>query len=424
MKYLVFTILSIFLSFFSDAQNPLSLKECHELAVQNYPLVKQKDLIKQFEEERIQQLSKNFLPKVDLNLQASYQSDVTSLNASGATGIPIGLLPNLSKDNYKVNLDIQQLIWDGGITKMKKKIESMEGRIKEQNLAIELYKVKDHINQLFFSNLLLDKQIKILKLTKENLQKTIKELTLLVEQGMALQSDLDMLKAESITIDQKVTELKHNQISVLQMLSIYINKEISPTQVFALNTNTKILELTNMRPELKSFDLNLLKFEINKSVIDASKRPFIVANGKFGYGRPALNMLSNDFDTYYKLSVALKWNLWDWNKKKSEKNLLSIQSAMINKQKETFKYNINIQHQKLLTEIQKYQDFIEQDVNITELRSNILKTSKSKLNSGTITSASYITEFNKEIQSKLNFEYHKIQLELAKQNLKQLLGHN
>lgn len=424
MKKVTLLILLLSLMLLSTAQDILHLKDCYDLAINNYPLIKQKKLFKTIEKNRISQLEKNFLPTLNLNLQATYQSDVTMLSIDDAAAIMLGMnLPNISKDQYKASLDIQQLIWDGGLTREQKKIESLDRQINDQDLEVELYKIKDRINQLFFNNMLLEKQLNILSLSRESLIKNIEALNHLVEQGMALKSDVDVLSAEVFTIDQQMTGLHHNRLAITNMLGFYMGKEMNADQKFNFYESELNLEnLTINRPEIRNFELNREKQQATMLKIDASKLPIISGNGQFGYGRPALNMLSNNFDKYYKVGLNLSWKLWDWNKKNTDKKLLGLRSDIIKTQQETFEHNIWINYKQNNSEVIKLEAFLVQDQKIIELRTNIKATAESKLKKGSLTSAEYLTEFNKETQSKLNFEYHKIQLALAKLNLKYNLG--
>ncbi len=421
MRNLIIVLAVAFSFSNSYAQKILSLKECHQLATQNYPLLKQKVLIKEFEQEQLELLKHNYLPQFNLLLNASYQSDVSSLSSAGS--LPISL-PDISKDQYRANLDIKQLIWDGGINESRKSIIKLDQQIQDQEVEISLYQVKDKINQLFFSYILLDKQIKVLGLNTESIQAQADDLKLLIDEGMALQSDLDILKAEIINLNQKTTDLKFSQNGIRSMLSVYLGKEISANTKFESLNETISLNLNNNRLELKSFELSQSRLNTSKSLIDTYNKPKLYANGQLGYGRPGLNMLSNDFDSYYKIGISLNWKLWDWNKKKTEKKMLDIQSGLVQKQRETFEHNVKVSQQKINEEIKKFRAFITQDKDLIKLRRNIVKVSESRLKNGTITSAEYITELNKKIQAELNYEYHNVQLSLANQNLKYLLGHD
>ncbi len=420
-KFSIYIFL-LFLTLSASSQDTLKLFDCYRMAEENYPLINQKELIDKIDEYKQIQLKRNYLPSINLNLQASYQSDVTKIpfDLSG-----MGLsIDEMSKDQYKANLDIHQLIWDGGITKEQQQIDKVDTKLNQQNLKVELYKIKDQVNRFFFNALLLEKQIAVLELSKENIQNNIQKLQSIVEQGMALKSEVQTLEAEKISIEQNITELKFSRLAMLRMLSFLTGREIGAEQQFDYDANSLSLESINQinRPEITSFELERDKQKAFMAKIDASKLPQIVGFGQIGYGRPALNMLSNDFEEYYIIGLNLKWNIWDWNKRNTDKEMLSIQSKMIENQQKTFEHNIWVKHQQNITEVTKLESFISQDKEIIKLRSDIRANAEDKLNNGSLTSGDYLTELNKETQSKLNFEYHKIQLALAKINIKYSLG--
>ncbi len=420
-KFSIYIFL-LFLTLSASSQDTLKLFDCYRMAEENYPLINQKELIDKIDEYKQIQLKRNYLPSINLNLQASYQSDVTKIpfDLSG-----MGLsIDEMSKDQYKANLDIHQLIWDGGITKEQQQIDKVDTKLNQQNLKVELYKIKDQVNRFFFNALLLEKQIAVLELSKENIQNNIQKLQSIVEQGMALKSEVQTLEAEKISIEQNITELKFSRLAMLRMLSFLTGREIGAEQQFDYDANSLSLESINQinRPEITSFELERDKQKAFMAKIDASKLPQIVGFGQIGYGRPALNMLSNDFEEYYIIGLNLKWNIWDWNKRNTDKEMLSIQSKMIENQQKTFEHNIWVKHQQNITEVTKLESFISQDKEIIKLRSDIRANAEDKLNNGSLTSADYLTELNKETQSKLNFEYHKIQLALAKINIRYSLG--
>ncbi|NOS93890.1 MAG: TolC family protein, partial [Cyclobacteriaceae bacterium] len=74
---LLFSIAAVTQSAF--AQNKLRLEDCYEKAKQNYPLIKQKELISKITEYTIANAQSAHLPQFTLSAQATYQSDVTQV---------------------------------------------------------------------------------------------------------------------------------------------------------------------------------------------------------------------------------------------------------------------------------------------------------------------------------------------------------
>ena len=196
----------------------LTIDQAYTKARNNYPLIKQKDLIRQTAGLNINNLNKGFLPQVSINGQASYQSDVTKVDIS-VPGISINAP---EKDQYKITADINQLVYDGGLTKQQKTLQDLNANISDQQVEVELYKLKDRINQLYLSVLLLDEQIKQVDLVKADIQTGIKKVEAQVQNGVAFRSNLNILKAEMIKNDQRIIELKSGKKALLEMLGLFM----------------------------------------------------------------------------------------------------------------------------------------------------------------------------------------------------------
>ena len=170
----------------------LSLEEAYQLSRQNYPAIRQKDLIRQTEQLNIQNLNTSFLPQVNFNGQASYQSDVTSLDVD----LPGIKFEAPSKDQYKLTADINQLVYDGGATKQQKALATLNAVVEDQQVEVELYKVKEKVNDLYLSILYTDELIKQIDLVEMDLRTGLKKVDAQVQNGVAFRSSSNILKAE------------------------------------------------------------------------------------------------------------------------------------------------------------------------------------------------------------------------------------
>ncbi len=416
------TLLLILISQFVFGQNTdtiLNLEYCHTQAINNYPLIKQKDLLKSSTDYKIKNLNVNYLPQIYLNGQATYQSDVTQIPIN----IPGMSIPELNKDAYKVTLDVNQIVYDGGLTKYQKNIEKTTLLLDEQNLDIELYKVKDRVNQLYFNILLMQENEKLLKVMQAEMKSKLAKMEAVIKGGIALENNADILKAELIKIDQQLIEIITGKTASIQMLGELINKKITEKTTFILpEPMVNINDTTNNRLEFKYFDLQKGKIYQTKNLSVSKIMPRVSVFGQAGYGRPGLNMFTTNFDSYYMVGAKLSWNLWNWNQSKNEKNILDIQSSIIDSQKELFAMNLKMANFKDNADIKKYSALIEKDNEIITLKTKIAKNTSFQLDNGIITATEYTTELNSELQAKLNLELHKIQLALSKINYLNNLG--
>ena len=146
-RYLI--IITILWSVFSVKSQEISLGECQQLARENFPLTRQQGLIDQVTKNTIEALLAQYFPQFRLNGQASYQSDVTKIDLQMPDGFPKIDIPTPEKDQYKVYLDVSQTVFGGGSLGVQQQITRAEAEVQKQQIEVELYKLKDKINQLY-----------------------------------------------------------------------------------------------------------------------------------------------------------------------------------------------------------------------------------------------------------------------------------
>jgi outer membrane protein TolC len=395
---------------FSNAQQTLSLENCYDLVNKNYPLAKQTELLQQKSAFEIESLNKGKLPKIDLNGQATYQSAVT--------GLPISL-PNvtpLNKDQYRATLDVNQLLYNGGMIDANSKLKESQTKTQQQQVAVNLYQIKTKINQLYFSVLLVQERKAILLLKQEQLNAKIKEVKSGVKFGAILPASEKVLEAENLKIKQQLIEIQFDKKRFLENLATLTFSTIDENTILEepifVNENSK----DSNRPELKLFDLQNEQIEVSKEVISKNNLPKINAFGQAGYGNPGLNMLDNSFQTFYMVGLKANWNVFDWNKSKTEKQALSVSADIVLTEKETFLLNNNLQLQEMENEISKTESILKTDLDIIDLREYVVKSADAQLKNGVITSSEYLVELTSLYESKTNQKLHVIQLALAKAN--------
>jgi outer membrane protein TolC len=403
----------------AQTSDTLSLDFCHQRAVEVYPLVKQRLLNSEASALNTENTEKNYLPQFGINGRASYQSDVTKVEVA----IPGVSIPFPDKDMYDLYLGLDQLIWDGGITREQKKLEEAGLKVSQQQIEVELYKVKERINGLYFKILLLRKSKEQLLTNRKVVIEKMQELESGIRNGLVLQSTADVLKAQILEIDQGITGLDSDLKATFGMLGELMDMPLSTdVELYLPNPAIETQTFVNLRPEYQLLNFQKDKLESSKKMITAAYMPKFSGFGKFGLGKPGLNMLSNTFEPYYYVGVGFKWNIINWNRQKNQKKILDIQQGIVEVQKETFDKNIKTQLLDDLSQVNKFSELMKSDQEIIDLRKKIAKTASSQLDNGTITSTQYLDELNKATRAMLDMEVHRIQLSMAKINYLKTIG--
>lgn len=400
------------------AQEKPNLDDCHQWARENHPAMQQKQVLENISALAVGNIKTNFLPALNLNGQATYQSDVPHIGIS----LPGISIPTAAKDQYKMYVDFSQTIWDGGITRMLTELESKKLDSDLQKNEVELYAIQEKVNAFFFLQLKLQQNRKMLDTKKEILLERQKQMESALRNGAIIASDLDQLNAELIRLEQDQLGIESNQRYCANALSILTGK--TPKLFNELTMPTGLMPQSGEigRPELDLFDKQRLQLETSSELLKKQRNPKLFGFGQLGYGRPGLNMLSNDFDTYYSVGMGVKWNIHDWKKTQRDVQSIELQKEIIDSKELDFSRNIRLALEQYKQETEKLRKIMEQDVKLIALQENISKSSTSKLDNGTITVSDYIKDINAEILAKITFETHKIQLEEAIEVCKTIQG--
>ena len=400
------------------AQEAVTLEQCQTWARENNPALKQLELYQQILSLKTENNSTSYLPQVNLNGQATYQSDVTKVGIS----IPNIHIPSVGKDQYKVYLDLKQTIWDGGLSKAKELINQAENAGNLQQTEVELYQVKEKVNQFFFTSFLIQENLKILDKKTETLGERQKIVESAVKNGMVLSSELDQLLAEIISTKQRIIELKSNSETVLYALSILTGKTTDQFGHLTLPETLSVSTSSLKRPELELFGKQNELLNANSEILQKQRNPKLFGFGQAGYGKPGLNMLNNKFDTYYLIGVGFSWNVLDWKTTSRQQRMIKFQQDIVQTKQESFVRNIDLATDQQNKQISQFADLLKTDLDLIQLRERITKTSASKLENGTITSADYLQDLNAETTARLLLESHKIQMKEAQIKLENIRG--
>jgi len=409
---LFFTVLRI-----GFAQETLHLSDCYTLLDNNYPLLKQAAYYDQQNDLDLAIIKNKKKPSFEFDAQGNYLSDVTHL--------PIQL-PNVSiaKPNllqYKAYAQVNQLIYDGGLIKATLNAQKDVTLAKKKALEVSVYQMRLQINQLYYSVLSLQEQKAILIAKSAVLNAKLKEVKAGVKYGVLLPSQDAIIEASMLKLEQQIKTVTAQIASLKNTLATLIGKDISNAS-FENEPLIIPLEKTIKRPELALFQLKKDEITNKSKIFNHKNSPKLLGFAQGGLGNPALNMLDNSLQSYYIVGLKFKWNFFDWNTTKKEKEKVLINKSFIDNQQEVFELQTKIALDKQLADIENLKNLLTEDKHIITLREKIVKTVASQLKNGVVTSSVYIQELSNLTEAKTQAKTHQIQLELAKANYNTLLG--
>lgn len=403
---------------FAGAQDSVSLSDCQAWAREAHPFLKQKVLYGRISELKQENNQTSFLPQLLLEARATYQSDVTKVDIQ----LPGVDLPGLAKDQYKLYLDVRQNIWDGGVVKANDVLAEAQKQADQQGVEVDLYSVREQVNDLFFSSFILQENLRILQRKRETLEARRRRTESGVRHGMMLQSDLNQILAELLRLRQQETELQSDRETALAALAILTGKQADELQNLMLGTAEVDYRLKPVRPELDYFELQDKSLAVSADLIKKKRNPQVYGFGQAGYGRPGLNMLDNDFVSYYLVGVGLNWKVFDWKNAGRERKIVQLRQEMVQTRQQQFERDVQLALDRERKRIQQLNKILESDRELIVLQEQITKSSASKHENGTLTISDYLQDLNAEMTARITFETHKVRLEAAKVNYLNILG--
>ncbi len=390
-----------------------TLEECQQAAERNYPLIQQMDLIRQTTELNVQNIEKGWLPQVSASAQATLQSDVTAFPEQIQTVYQqMGIdMKGLRKDQYRVGIDVQQTIYDGGAIRNQKEVARERGNVELAQNEVNMYNVRHRVNEMYFSLLLLDDQIRLNRDLQELLEANEKKLSTMLKGGTAAESDFLNVKAERMNVVQQLTNLETQRQAVARMLSVFCGIEVKePSKPSA----TAVQQTGNQRPELRLVDAQLRLVEAQEKALNSALLPRLGVFAQGFYGYPGLNMFEDMMHRQWSLNgivgARLQWNIGALYTRKNDKAKLNLLRQSAENSREVFLFNNNLEQIQQSESISRYQKLMEADEEIIRLRSQVRKAAESKLRHGIIDVNDLLREINAENAARVQQSIHEIEM--------------
>jgi len=420
MMYRTFLLfLIVFAGINAVAQQSVTLDECLLAAMKNQPLSGQNEIYKESSSLQQKNIDNGKLPQLNFNGQATYQNEVIKLPFS----VPGVTAPVVPKAQYKLSLDANQLIYGGGNIDAQNSVEDYSRQINQLNNDVELYKVRERINQLYFSILLSDLNVEVINNTVSDLNSRLTKVNASVKEGVMLASAADVLQAEILKAGQRLLEVKTQKRMLVNTIQVLTG--------LALNENSTFVEpgiivdlsvYTNLRPEFGVFGLMQQKLEATKKLTVSKDLPKVYGFASAGFGNPGYNVFKEGATFMGMVGAKISWNFWNWNQTSREKQILDLNSTIIENQKNSYDLANKAQVQQYLADVQKADELIKSDEEIIKLRKSITLSAASQLENGTLTATEFVTEQLAEEQALLNRNLHKMQLLQSKALYKAATG--
>jgi len=402
-----------------------TIEACYVMARENYPLVKQYDLIGITEFYTLKNAYSHYFPQISISGRVTYQTDVLEF--------PFTLegqdLPVFSKDQYQAAIELSQIVWDGGQISAQRKNISAKADVERAEYEVNMYSLKDRVNNLFFGILLIREQISQVELLLETLKNNQDRIRSCVDNGVANQTDLDIIEVEMISSRQQKVKLETLMEAYLKMFSLMLGEKISSSEVLVKPVPEALYDVPRMmalfkseirRPELTLFDAKEKEISTQWDYWTASGMPKVKLFVKGAYGRPTMNILSNDFGPFAYGGITIQWDITELYYLGRGKHVIASSKSQIENGRQTFLFNTNLQSEQQVAEIQRYMKIMADDDAVIELREKVRKATEVGVINGAQSTSDLITEVSKEQIARQEKIVHEMELIKAIYELKNI----
>ena len=410
----------LILAVLSLAVQAQTLEQCQQAAERNYPLIRQYGLIEKTTALTVANIQKGWLPQVSATAQATLQSDVTAFpDELQQIYRQMGInMEGLKKDQYRVGIDVQQTVYDGGAISSQKEIARMQGEVLAAQNDVNLYAVRQRVNEMYFGLLLIDEQIKLNQDLQTLFQSNEDKLAKWVKGGTAAESDYKSMKAERLNVSQQITSLQAGRTALARMLSTFcgieINEVTKPVDV--------ALDGIGVRPELNAIDTQLRLADAQEKALNAAILPKLGVFAQGFYGYPGYNMFEDMMRHHWSLNgmvgARLTWNIGALYTRKNDKAKIQLQRESLETSRDVFLFNNNLEQIQQNENIAQYRKLMADDEEIISLRTSVRKAAESKLAHGIIDVNDMVKAINSENAALVQRSMHEIELLREIYNLK------
>jgi len=402
------------------ASRQYTLDSCYVLARDNYPMMKQYGIIQKLGELSVRDALSSYIPQITLGGEAAYYSDVVAFPEkiealfSQFAGMDFEGLRN---DQYKVLLDINQNLWDGGYSGAKKAAAIAEAEVSAMKTATELYGLKSRVTEVYFGILATGAMIEQNDVAAGILKDNRNMLQACVENGVAMESDLDAIDAEILANEQNRIRLVGSRDTYIRLMSLITGRPMDTDTEFLVPEEAlyrqEYGENEVKRYELALFDAQEASVAARRKMVNSSVMPSFSLFAQGYYGYPGMNMFDDMLN--YKwgfngvVGIRFRWNISGFFTKKNHLGQLDQSLRTIELQRETFLFNNRLEQAGKSAEIEQMRSIMEQDERIIGLRRSVREASEARLANGTITANDLVRDIAAETKARLDRSLHELE---------------
>jgi outer membrane protein TolC len=418
----------------APAQDTLRLPALQQAALRQDPRARQAALQERATELRLRNLHAERLPALTGRAQATRQSEVATIPIA----LPGGAVPpEPPKDQYEARVEVEQLLYDGGVLSRRRGAEQAQLVVEQARIAADLQPLRDEVNEAFFTAFLLQERAAEISTLLEDLEARLAMLRAQVRNGAALPGDTAVVMATALKAMQDRAEVLAGRRAALGRLSVLTGTQASERDVLALPQLAGAVEslrgaagsagpgaaaIPTARPEYAMFAGRRERLARDAAVISARTRPQVSAFAQLSYGRPGFAQFERDLHDYWLAGVRMRWAPFNWGTSDRERALLDVQRQIVDSEEAAFTARLQRQVQDEVADMERLERALETDERIIALREQVVRQARAQFEERAITAAAYVDARTDLQDARLARQRHRVELARARASYLTTLG--
>ncbi len=411
----------------APAQDTLSVQRLQDAALKSDPRADQRALLRAATDLRLAVIGADRLPQLEINGQATHQSDVTR----PTFGIPGVTIPDFPKERWQTTLDVEQRLYDGGDVARRWELEEARQAESQAALDVSLYELRSEVNSAFYTAFLYEKRSEEYEALVADLDARLAAVRARVDAGTALGRDAAEIEAEWVRAGLQRDEARATRRASLAILSDLVGEPVDTAAVLVLPTDEPerthpgdlaTVSALRRRPEFDQFRRSRERLDREIAYTSTENRPRLFAFGQAGVGFPGLDQFRQSSDAFYQVGVKVKWRPWTWRSAGRTAAAFRLQQDIVTTEEQALGRRLARAVVTDLEEITRLKAALADDERIVALRTEVERQARAQYDEGAITTPDYVETRTDVLEARLTLERHRVELAQARSRYLTTLG--
>ena len=407
------------------AGRSFELGALQQAAIDSDPRLQELQLLTTQSELRLRNIAAARLPSIVVDGQAQYQSDVPTPPLTLPGGRP---LFSPAKATYDSGLRIDQRIFDATID-AQGALERAQLAEQQARVRTTLFSLRQQVNEAYFAAAALQARAGALAAAVSDLDARLTETNVRVREGAAIPADAAAIEATLLQRRQDEDELRASRRAALARLATLTGQAVTEDDTLALPDLPAAVARARQapgdlraRPEYDQFARTRERLARQQEAATAQERPRISTFARLGFGRPGLNFISDQFESYGLGGVRVQWNAWTWGTAGREREALAIQQQVVAADQAAFAKGLSESIEGDEAAFDRLQRALALDERIVTLREQVERSTQLRLQEGVVTASEYLDRSAELLQARFARAGHQVELAQAGARLLTTLG--